>query len=507
MSDIKTNQETDLEEEILDLSEVMKVRREKLDELRSQGNAYPNNFVRHDFVGTILDNFADESKEALAELGKTVIVAGRIMSRRIMGKASFFDVQDMSGRMQVYTKKNQLPEGLYDNFKSWDIGDIVGVHGSIFKTKTGELSISADNIELLTKSLRPLPDKYYGLADQEVKYRQRYLDLIINNKTRDTFKIRSTMITAIRDFLTEQDFVEVETPMMQVLPGGATARPFVTHHNALDIPLYLRVAPELYLKRLVVGGIERVFEINRNFRNEGVSTRHNPEFTMLEYYQAYADYNDAMNLVEKLLKFVVKKTTGKEKLDYQGHILDFSDDFEKITVVDSILKYNDDIKLEDLKTREQALAIANRLEIPVKDSDGLGKIITEIFEKTVEHKLMQPTFITQYPTEVSPLARPNDNDPFFVDRSEFFCAGRELANLFSELNDPDDQAARFKEQVKEKQSGNLEAMPYDEDYIIALEHGMPPAAGVGIGIDRLAMLLTDSPSIRDVILFPHMKAK
>lgn len=509
MSDNQTIENNNLEnqEEVLDLNEVLRVRREKLAVIRDKGNAYPNHFKRHNYAGDILANYSDESKEALAELNKEVIVAGRIMSRRIMGKASFFDVQDMTGRVQVYTKQNQLPEGLYDNFKTWDIGDIVGLVGTIFKTKTGELSISATEITLLTKSLRPLPDKFHGLADQEIKYRQRYLDLIVSKKTRDTFKVRSKMITAIRDFLTDNDFVEVETPMMQVLPGGAAAKPFVTHHNALDMPLYLRVAPELYLKRLVVGGIERVFEINRNFRNEGVSTRHNPEFTMLEYYQAYADYNDAMDLVEKLLRNVVKRTTGKEKLDYQGHILDFAEPFEKLTVIESILKYNNDITLEELQDRTKAVKIAERLGLLVKDSYGLGKIVTEIFEKTVEEKLMQPTFITQYPTEVSPLARPSDSDPFFVDRAEFFCAGREIANLFSELNDPEDQAERFKAQVAEKNEGNDEAMPYDEDYITALEHGMPPAAGVGIGIDRLTMLLTDAPSIRDVILFPHMRSK
>ena len=495
------------EEEVLDLNEVLRVRRDKLGGLRAKGNAYPNDFQRQDYAKQILANYADKTKEELEALNKSVILAGRVMSRRLMGKASFFDIQDMTGRVQVYTKQNQLPEGVYEDFQTWDIGDIVGVEGAVFKTKTGELSISATKLLLLTKSLRPLPDKYYGLNDQEVKYRQRYLDLIVNENTRTTFKHRSKVISAIREFLTSYDFVEVETPMMQVLPGGATARPFVTHHNALDMPLYLRVAPELYLKRLVVGGIERVFEINRNFRNEGLSTRHNPEFTMLEYYQAYADYNMAMELVEKLLKTVAEKILGKLVFDYQQYEIDFSVPFERLTVVDSILKYNPDVNLDQLQDIKAARALAETLGITVLDSYGLGKIITEIFEKTVEEKLIQPVFITQYPTEVSPLSRPNDQDPFFVDRAEFFCAGRELANLFSELNDPDDQARRFKDQMKEKAEGNLEAMPFDEDYIIALEHGMPPTAGVGVGIDRLVMLLTNSPSIRDVILFPHMRGK
>jgi lysyl-tRNA synthetase class 2 len=496
-----------MQEEVLDLKEVLKVRREKLKDLRAKGNAYPNSFRRYDLAGDIIENYTHESKEALDELNKTVILAGRIMSRRMMGKASFFDIQDMSGRIQVYVKLNQITENIYEEFKHWDLGDIVGLHGVIFKTKTGELSISATHLELLTKSLRPLPDKYYGLSDQETKYRQRYLDLIVNQDTRSTFQVRSKIISGIRAFLTEHDFIEVETPMMQVLPGGAAARPFITHHNALDMPLYLRVAPELYLKRLVVGGLERVFEINRNFRNEGLSTRHNPEFTMLEFYQAYADYQDAMNIVEKLLKTVVTTVTGKEHINYQEHILDFSKDFERITVIDAVLKYNPTISRTQLQDRALAKQVAEQLDIPVKDSYGLGKIIIEIFEKTVEHQLLQPTFVIQYPTEVSPLSRPSDEDPFFVDRSEFFCAGREIANLFSELNDPDDQAARFKEQAKEKEDGNLEAMPYDEDYIIALEHGLPPTAGVGIGIDRLVMLMTNSPSIRDVILFPHMRGK
>lgn len=509
MSDIDS-QVSLKEEEIVDVAEVIKVRREKLKDIRKIGCAYPNDFHRSDLAADITVNYTSKSKEALTDLNKAVVLAGRIMAKRIMGKASFVHIQDMSGKIQIYLNQNELPAGIYDDFKTWDIGDIIGVHGTVFKTKTDELSVFANDIRLLTKSLRPLPDKYHGLVDLEIKYRQRYLDLIVNPETRNTFKIRSQMITAVRDFLTEHDFVEVETPMMQVLPGGAAAKPFVTHHNALDMPLYLRIAPELYLKRLVVGGIERVFEINRNFRNEGVSTRHNPEFTMLEYYQAYADYNDAMDMVEKLLKTVVKKITGKEIIEYQGHNLDFSKKFERITVVDSILKYNTQIKLPDLQDRSKAIIVAKDLHIAIDEHDasiGLGKVLIAIFDETVETKLIQPTFITQYPTEVSPLSRINDADPDFVDRSEFFCAGRELANLFSELNDPEDQAQRFLQQVKDKEAGDEEAMPYDEDYITSLEYGLPPTAGVGIGIDRLAMLLTDSASIRDVILFPHMRIK
>ncbi len=503
-----------IDESDLDINEVIKVRRDKLKELRAKRannniSAYLNNFKRDDYLLDIINAYSEKSKDELANLSKSATVAGRIMTKRIMGKASFVHIQDMTAKLQVYVNQNQLAgeADLYEQFKTWDIGDIVGVTGVIFKTKTDELSINANDLVLLTKSLRPLPDKYHGLADQEVKYRQRYLDLIVNEKTRETFRLRSKMINHIRDFLTNHDFVEVETPMMQVLSGGATARPFITHHNALDMPLYLRVAPELYLKRLVVGGIEKVFEINRNFRNEGVSTRHNPEFTMLEFYQAYADYEMAMDLVEQLLKSTVKAVTGKDILEYQDYCLDFSKRFTKITVVESILKYNTDIDLADLQDLTKAKKIAKNLGINILDSYGLGRIIMEIFEHTVEDKLIQPTFITQYPTEVSPLSRQNDNNPFFVDRAEFYCGGRELANLFSELNDPDDQAQRFQAQVKDKEAGDLEAMPYDEDYIVALEYGLPPTAGVGIGIDRLAMLLTNSPSIRDVIMFPHMRGK
>ena len=396
---------------------------------------------------------------------------------------------------------------MYEAFKQWDLGDIIGAEGVLFKTKTGELSVKVKKIALLTKAIRPLPDKFHGLSDQETRYRQRYLDLIANDETRKTFLIRSQITDIIRRFLQERAFLEVETPMMQVLAGGAAAKPFVTHHHALDMPLFLRIAPELYLKRLVVGGFERVFEINRNFRNEGLSTQHNPEFTMLEFYQAYADYHDLMNLTEELLKKIANDILGTTLLTYQNIEIDFSRPFARINLIASILQFNPDIKIADIATLDAALRTAKKLEISVQESFGLGKVQLEIFEKTVEHRLVQPTFITEYPAEVSPLARRNDENTFITDRFELFIAGREIANGFSELNDPEDQAARFRQQMEVKAAGDEEAMPYDEDYIIALEHGMPPTAGEGIGIDRLVMLFTNSPSIRDVILFPHMRRK
>ncbi len=430
------------------------------------------------------------------------------MTRRIMGKASFSHLQDMSGQMQVYVARDNLPEGVYnDQFKKWDIGDILGAEGYLFKTQTGELSVKVDSIRLLTKALRPLPEKFHGIADQEIKYRQRYLDLIMSQQSRDVFLIRSKVVGYIRNFLIERAFLEVETPMMQVIPGGATARPFTTHHNALDMDMFLRIAPELYLKRLVVGGFERVFEINRNFRNEGLSTRHNPEFTMLEFYQAYAEYHELMDLTEEMLRGIAEEVLGKTTITYQGEEYDFGKPFVRMTVFDSILHFNSDLKPENISTREEALKVAQNLKIPVKDGYGLGKIQIEIFEKTVESRLMNPTFITAYPVEVSPLARRNDNDPHVTDRFEFFVGGREIANGFTELNDAEDQAARFQQQVNEKEAGDDEAMHFDADYIVALEHGMPPTAGEGIGIDRLVMLFTDSPSIRDVLLFPHMRPK
>ena len=480
-------------------------RREKLKELRKQGNPFKNHFRPKDFAQEITEQYDGQDKDSLKEKEIEVTIAGRIMLKRVMGKASFAHIQDTTGKIQIYVARDDLPEGVYnEQFKKWDIGDIVGLTGSLFKTKVGELSIKVSSIELITKSLRPLPEKFHGLADQEIRYRQRYVDLIVNEKSRETFVLRSKIISYIRNFFTDNCFLEVETPMMHVIPGGATARPFVTHHNALDMDLYLRIAPELYLKRLIVGGIDRVFEINRNFRNEGLSTRHNPEFTMIEFYQAYANYDDLMNLTEKLLVGIAKEVIGSEEISYQGVNFDFSKKFDRLTVEEAILKYNSDISLEDINQTNIANTL-KKLKITAKESWGYGKSLIEIFEATTEEKLIQPTFITRYPTEVSPLARKNDDDPEITDRFELFIGGREIANGFSELNDAEDQSDRFKKQVEDKDSGDDEAMHYDADYIRALEYGMPPTAGEGIGIDRLVMLFTDAPSIRDVLLFPHMR--
>ncbi|MGR9052031.1 MAG: lysine--tRNA ligase [Gammaproteobacteria bacterium] len=492
----------------LDEQEQIKQRRAKLNALRENGVAFPTDFRRNVVAGEVLAEYGDKSKEELEAEPVRVKVAGRMMTRRVMGKASFCHIQDMSGQIQLYVTRDALPEGVYnEHFKKWDIGDIVGTEGVLFKTQTGELSVKVDDIRLLTKALRPLPEKFHGIADQEIKYRQRYLDLIMSEQSRATFLMRSKIVSFIRDFLTHRRFLEVETPMMQAIPGGATARPFTTHHNALDMGLYLRIAPELYLKRLVVGGFERVFEINRNFRNEGLSTRHNPEFTMLEFYQAYAEYDDLMDLTEEMMRGVAQEVVGQTLITYQGEQYDFGKPFDRMTVVESILRFNPNLTLADIDNRDGAAKAAANLGIPVKDSYGLGKIQIEIFEKTVEHRLMNPTFITSYPVEVSPLARRNDRDPHVTDRFEFFVGGREIANGFTELNDAEDQAERFRKQVEEKEAGDDEAMHYDADYIVALEHGMPPTAGEGIGIDRLVMLFTDAPSIRDVLLFPHMRPK
>jgi lysyl-tRNA synthetase class 2 len=403
-------------------------------------------------------------------------------------------------------QRDALPDGVYEQFKrDWDLGDIVGAEGRLFKTKTGELSVQCDELRLLTKALRPLPEKFHGLTDQESRYRQRYLDLIMNEASRRTFQTRTRVVQFIRSYLDRRGFLEVETPMMQVIPGGATARPFITHHNALDMQLFLRIAPELYLKRLVVGGFEKVYEINRNFRNEGLSTRHNPEFTMLEFYEAYADYRDLMDLTEDMLRRLTIEILGTTTVSYQGETYDFGKPFARMTVKESILRFNPALDPVDLDDLAAARAVAARLDVPLKDSWGLGKVQIELFEKTVEGRLSDPTFITAYPTEVSPLARRNDADPFVTDRFEFFVGGREIANGFSELNDAEDQAERFRRQVQEKEAGDAEAMHFDADYVRALEHGMPPTAGEGIGIDRVVMILTDSPSIRDVLLFPHMR--
>jgi lysyl-tRNA synthetase class 2 len=499
---------TETQDLLQDEQDQIRQRREKLTALREETIAFPTDFRRDVVVGELLAKYGDKTKEELETDHLRVKIAGRMMTRRIMGKASFSHLQDMSGQMQIYVARDNLPEGVYnDQFKKWDIGDILGAEGVLFKTQTGELSVKVDSIRLLTKALRPLPEKFHGIADQEIKYRQRYLDLIMSQESRNTFLIRSKVVGYIRNFLIERAFLEVETPMMQVIPGGATARPFTTHHNALDMDMFLRIAPELYLKRLVVGGFERVFEINRNFRNEGLSTRHNPEFTMLEFYQAYAEYHELMDLTEEMLRGIAEKVLGKTVITYQGEEYDFGKPFARMTVFDSILHFNPDLTAENISTREAALKVAENLKIPVKDGYGLGKIQIEIFEKTVESRLMNPTFITAYPVEVSPLARRNDNDPHVTDRFEFFVGGREIANGFTELNDAEDQAARFQQQVNEKEAGDDEAMHFDADYITALEHGMPPTAGEGIGIDRLVMLFTDSPSIRDVLLFPHMRPK
>ena len=488
-----------------DENRLIALRREKLAELRTEGNAFPNDFRRNVMNAELASEYAETDSETLKADTRRVKIAGRLMTKRVMGKASFATIRDMSGDMQLYVKRDDLAEGVYAGFKRWDLGDIIAAEGTLFRTQKGELSVTVDDIRLLTKSLRPLPEKFHGLSDQETRYRQRYVDLIMNEASRETFVIRTKIIDGIRRFLMAKDYLEVETPMMQAIPGGATARPFTTFHNALDMDLFLRIAPELYLKRLVVGGFERVFEINRNFRNEGLSTRHNPEFTMVEFYQAYSDYQELMDLTEEMLRTVTQDVLGTSQVHYQGTDLDFSKPFHRMTVVESILHFNPTLTAEQLATLESASAIAKDLGIPLKDSYGLGKIQIEIFEKTVEERLMEPTFITAYPTEVSPLARRSDADPFVTDRFEFFVGGREIANGFSELNDAEDQAERFLAQVADKDAGDDEAMHFDADYIRALEYGMPPTAGEGIGIDRLVMLLTDSPTIRDVLLFPHMR--
>jgi lysyl-tRNA synthetase class 2 len=480
-------------------------RRAKLAEQRAEGNPFPNHFRRDSTAAELQEKYGDKSKEELESLGITVAVAGRMM----LDRKAFKVVQDMTGRIQVYASKD-----VQKATKHWDLGDIIGVRGTLSKSGKGDLYVVMDEYLLLTKSLRPLPEKHKGLTDMEARYRHRYVDLMMNEDTRRVFMARTRLISSMRNYFNSRGFMEVETPMLQVIPGGATARPFVTHHNALDIDMYLRIAPELYLKRLVVGGFERVFEINRNFRNEGLSTRHNPEFTMVEFYQAYADYNDLMNLTEDMLRQITQDVLGtttvlntRELADGEVETVeyDFGQPFRRMTVVEAILEYNPDVTAEQLGEDSSARSVAAELGIQLKDTWGLGKVQIEIFEATAEHRLIQPTFITDYPKEVSPLARSKDNDPFVTERFEFFVAGRELANGFSELNDAEDQAERFRAQVAEKEAGDDEAMFYDEDYVMALEYGLPPTAGEGIGIDRLAMLLTDSPSIRDVILFPHMR--
>jgi lysyl-tRNA synthetase class 2 len=494
-------------DQAFDENKLIAQRREKLRALRENGVAFPNDFRRNVVAGELLAEYGEREAEELEALGLRVKVAGRLMSRRIMGKASFCHLQDMSGQIQLFVQRDNLGEEDYGWFKrDLDLGDILGAEGVLFKTKTGELSIRVEMLRLLTKALRPLPEKFHGLTHQESKYR-RYLDLIMNECARKTFRARTHVIQYLRDYLDGRGFLEVETPMMQVIPGGAAARPFVTHHHALDMQLFLRIAPELYLKRLVVGGFEKVYEINRNFRNEGLSTRHNPEFTMVEFYEAYADYRDLMDLTEDLLRGMALAVTGSTQVPYQGETYDFGQPFSRLTVREAILRHGEGegIRPEDLDALETARALAKRLGLTFKPTWGLGKVQMEIFDKVAEHQLKDPTFITQYPTEVSPLARRNDHDPFVTDRFEFYVGGRELANGFSELNDAEDQAERFRKQVEEKDAGDEEAMHFDADYVRALEHGMPPTAGEGIGIDRLVMLFTDSASIRDVLLFPHMR--
>ena len=480
-------------------------RRRKLAALREEGNAFPNDFRRNALAEELHQSYGKHEDEHLREEDVHVSVSGRMMVKRVMGKASFIKLQDRTGQIQLRLERDRLPEGIYQSFKKWDVGDIVGASGSLFKTQTGELTVMADEVRLLTKSLRPLPEKFHGLHDQETRYRRRYVDLIMNEDSRSVFRRRSEIVAYIRAFLDSQDYLEVETPMMQTTPGGAIARPFKTHHNALDMELFLRVAPELNLKRLTVGGFERVYEINRNFRNEGVSTQHNPEFTMLELYRAYADYEDLIVMLEALIKGMSQSVLGSSTVTYQDETYDFSKPFDRLSVEEVIMKFNSDFDQSKIRDRDYLVEFATKLGIKIEDNYGCGKLQIEIFEKTGEDQLRQPTFVTQYPTEVSPLSRKNDADPFVTDRFELFIGGREIANGFSELNDPEDQEERFRGQAENKAAGDDEALVYDADYIRALEYGLPPTAGLGLGIDRLVMLFTNSASIRDVLLFPHMR--
>lgn len=489
-----------------DPSEQVRVRFEKLGRLRDRNENPFKNGMRPSHLAAQLHKLYDElTKEALEALAISCSVAGRVMAIRDFGKASFVRVKDRTGIIQLFVQKDKLGAEAYAYFKELDIGDIIFAQGSAFKTKTGELSVHCDLLNLVTKSLRPLPEKFHGIADVEIKYRQRYLDLIMSESAQDTFKKRSQIVSEIRKFFVKHEFMEVETPMMHPVAGGATARPFVTHHNTLDMTLYMRIAPELYLKRLVVGGIERVFEINRNFRNEGISIKHNPEFTMLEFYQAYATYEDLMELHEKLFLQIAENIFGTQQLTYQGTQIQLSAPWQRITVEDAILKYSNFKDPSQLRDRKSLLQYGEEKGFSMNPKDTTGGLMMVIFDEEVEAKLIQPTFVTQYPLDVSPLSRKNEVDPFLVDRFELFIYGREMANAFSELNDPVDQKSRFEAQVQAKDAGNEEANDMDLDYVTALEHGMPPAAGAGIGIDRLVMLFTDSPSIRDVILFPLMR--
>ena len=479
-------------------------RRQKLAALRAAGNAYPNDFRRDAHAGDLATSFGDKPAEWFEAHPMRVRVAGRMLAKRDMGKSSFVRLADGSGDIQLFLQSNQLGDR-YEAFKSWDVGDLVGAAGTLMRTRTGELSVRTDELRLLTKSLRPLPDKWHGLSDTEARYRMRYVDLVVNADSRRVFETRTRIVRYLRDLLDAHGFMEVETPMMQPIPGGAVARPFVTHHNALDMDMYLRIAPELYLKRLVVGGFERVYEINRNFRNEGLSTRHNPEFTMLELYQAYADFRDLMDLVEGMFTGLADAVLGTRQVDYQGTAISLEAPFRRVTIEALLLECNADLDPARLREVAYLRAVLDARGIGYTPADGAGKLQIELFDKTAEHTLVQPTFVYSYPTEVSPLSRCNDADPFVTDRFEFFVGGREIANGFSELNDAEDQAARFREQVARKSGGDEEAMYFDADYVRALEYGLPPTAGLGVGIDRLVMLYTNAPSIRDVLLFPQMK--
>jgi len=479
-------------------------RRAKLAKMRERGIAFPNDFRRNALAGDLLTAYGSRSAEQLDAEPTRVAVAGRLRVKRVMGKVSFAKLEDSSGTIQIFLQPQALGAA-YEDFKTWDVGDIAGAEGVLYRTKAGELSVRAERLVLLAKSLRPLPDKWHGIADTELRYRRRYVDLIVNEESRRVFETRSRIVRYLRAFLDARGFLEVETPMLHPIPGGAAARPFKTHHNALDLDMYLRIAPELYLKRLTVGGFERVYEINRNFRNEGVSTQHNPEFTMLELYQAYADYTDLMEMIETLFQGLADTLLGSRKLHYQGVEFDLSKSFARMSIEEILLANNRDLDPMSLRDAQYLRRVCDAMRIPYKSADGPGKLQIEIFEKTGEHTLVQPTFAYAYPAEVSPLSRCNDQDPFVTDRWEFFIGGRELANGFSELNDPEDQAQRFKEQVERKTAGDEEAMYYDADYVRALEYGMPPAAGLGLGVDRMVMLFTNAPSIRDVLLFPHMR--
>ncbi len=488
-----------------DENQIIVERRAKLARLRERGPAFPNDFTRTHHAGDLQAKYGALDRDELAQANVEVKLAGRMMLKRVMGKASFATVADGSGRIQFYVTPEDIGAELYEAFKHWDIGDIVAAEGMLFKTQKGELSIRCRRLRLLVKSLRPLPDKFHGLEDRELRYRQRYVDLMMNDETRQAFMIRSRAIAAMRAFMVEQGFLEVETPMLQVIPGGAAAKPFITHHNALDIDMFLRIAPELFLKRLVVGGFERVFEINRNFRNEGLSPRHNPEFTMMEFYAAYHEVRWMMDFTELLLRETAVCATGSATLTYQGEQIDLAQPFARLTIVEAVKAHAPRYTDAQLADRDFLHATLRAMGSTHADEAGLGALQLALFEEVAESKLVQPTYIIDYPVEVSPLARASDTRPELTERFELFIAGREMANGFSELNDPEDQAARFAEQVKARQAGDEEAMYYDADYIRALEYGMPPTAGCGVGVDRFIMLLTDAPSIRDVILFPHLR--